>query len=84
MADEEVPSVEDLILATQESSAEVQIQRREYESKFDDEFERNAVEVQRAWVHLRGLEDHYKHKSRWSWFLIGALSGMILFQWVLL
>ena len=78
------PTVDELIVETNTSSEVVEAQRRDYEMIFDDQFERRAVDAQRAWVHLRGLEDHYRHKSRWSWFLIGGLSGMILFQWLLL
>lgn len=78
------PTVDELIVETNTSSDVVEARRRDYEMIFDDQFERQAVDAQRAWVHLRGLEDHYRHKSRWSWFLIGGLSGMILFQWLLL
>lgn len=43
-----------------------------------------AVKSERAWVHLRGLTAHYRHKSNWSLFLMFVLATMIAFQWLLL
>lgn len=43
-------------------------------------FERDAIRAEMEWAHLQGLQDHYWHKGVWSWFLMGLLVFMILFQ----
>jgi len=34
--------------------------------------------------HYLGIRQHYQHKGRWSWFLLVAIGGMILYQMVIL
>lgn len=43
-----------------------------------------SIEAETAYVHLQGARDHYWHKSKWSWFLMAAVGGMLVFQSVLL
>lgn len=35
-------------------------------------------------AHAKGIEDHYNHKNKWSWFLISLIGFMLLFQSVLI
>lgn len=35
-------------------------------------------------THIAGLKDHYKHKARWSYFLMFLMFIMVLFQSFLL
>lgn len=43
-----------------------------------------SVDGQVQYAHLRGIQDHYKHKGRWSNFLIAAIAAMLVFQSFLL
>lgn len=79
-----LPSVEDLIAETSNVSPSEAETRWADELDFEQSFDRRSIDAERAWVHLQGLQDHYKHKGRWSGFLMLVLAGMILFQWVLL
>ena len=36
------------------------------------------------YAHLKGTQDHYWHKGNWSWFLMAAVGGMLIFQSILL
>ena len=54
------------------------------ERKYVKEFRRTSVEQEIAYAHLRGIQDHYKHKGRWSNFLMAAIAGMLVFQSYLL
>lgn len=42
------------------------------------------IERQRGYEHLVGLQRHYQHKSKWSYFLMGMMAGMLGFQSLLL
>jgi len=64
-----------LKVATLEPS-EVTAQQRKFEARFTD----HAVGAQAEYAHLSGLKDHYFHKKWWSWFLMGLMTLMILFQ----
>jgi hypothetical protein len=80
----QLPSVDELLAEFDDTTPEEQENRWEDELEFDREFAVRAVEAERAWVHLRGLEDHYSHKKAWSYALMGLLGGMVCFQWALL
>jgi len=54
------------------------------QSIFERKFRSQSVQIEADYAHLRGLIDHYKHKGRWSYFLMGLLILMIVFQSVLL
>lgn len=54
--------------------------QRLYEERFSDV----SVKSQRAVANLNGIRDHYRHKKNWSWFLMGAMAAMVIFQSVLL
>ncbi|HYJ31245.1 MAG TPA: hypothetical protein VEW25_13005 [Allosphingosinicella sp.] len=42
------------------------------------------IDRQRSYAHLVGLQQHYSHKSQWSYFLMAMMLGMIGFQSFLL
>lgn len=44
----------------------------------------NNKQAEIDFAHLRGLQDYYKHKTYWSWFLMGLLTTIVLFQSFLL
>ena len=54
------------------------------EKQYLKRFQALSVEGQVQYAHLKGIQDHYKHKGRWSNFLIGAIAAMLIFQSVLL
>jgi hypothetical protein len=54
------------------------------ERAFAGGFDREAIESQISYAHLRGIQDHYRHKGRWSSFLMLLMCGMVVFQSTLL
>jgi hypothetical protein len=52
--------------------------------RYEDAFSVASIEGRRAFEHLQGLKRHYSHKSKWSYFLMVAMSVMIWFQSYLL
>lgn len=54
------------------------------ERQFARKTEERAVPAQLEYEHLKGVKDHYTHKGRWSFFLMCAVGGMLIFQSVLL
>ncbi|PWB81529.1 MAG: hypothetical protein C3F11_14955 [Methylocystaceae bacterium] len=79
--EEELPGVADLKREVSRSSSTTQIIEEE---KFIETFSKRSLEGEREYAHLRGLVDHYKHKGRWSWFLIALMAFMVGFQSLLL
>lgn len=54
------------------------------EQAYLQNFRDQSINSQMAYAHLKGIRDHYSHKGKWSWFLMFAVGGMIIFQYVLL
>ncbi|UWQ52740.1 hypothetical protein [Leisingera caerulea] len=54
------------------------------EKQYLKRFRALSLESQTGYAHLQGIRDHYKHKGRWSNFLIFAIGGMLVFQSILL
>lgn len=54
------------------------------EKEYIRKFQHISVDGQLQYAHLGGIQDHYKHKGRWSNFLIGAIAAMLIFQSYLL
>lgn len=79
-----LPTVEDLIRETSVHSPDEEKSRWEDETQYEEIFEETAINAERAWTHLKGLQDHYRLKGRWSTALMWLLGGMIFFQWVLI
>ncbi|WP_299654457.1 hypothetical protein [uncultured Jannaschia sp.] len=74
---------EDVLRGIGQSSsrhAEASTAERSYIRKFT----KASVSSQVSYEHLKGIRDHYSHKKKWSWLLMGAIAGMIVFQAVLL
>lgn len=76
----EALSVEDLKREIDKSSPQI----KHKEEDFLEEFSTKNVENERAYVHLRGLNAHYKHKSGWSFFIGALMFVMVAFQCTLL
>ncbi|MCA3508824.1 MAG: hypothetical protein IOD01_16375 [Rhodobacter sp.] len=55
-----------------------------YEQVFTENFGAASIRLEIEYAHLQGIIDHYRHKGKWSFFLIGLLGSMIGFQWALL
>ena len=55
-----------------------------WQRQFEREFSQSAIQGEVAYAHLRGLTDHYRHKGKWSWFLMGLMGFMVVYQSVLL
>jgi hypothetical protein len=55
-----------------------------WQRQFEREFSESAIQGEVAYAHLRGLTDHYRHKGKWSWFLMGLMGFMVVYQSVLL
>lgn len=80
--EETLPSVDILksvIAAKAESNAAAVAERA-----FATQFHRTSVDAQERYAHLKGIQDHYKHKGRWSNFLMFVMFGMVAFQSALL
>lgn len=54
------------------------------EEAYRRKFTQDAIQQEYAYTHLAGIQDHYKHKGRWSWFLMGIIGLMMIFQLVLI
>lgn len=55
-----------------------------FETNFEKRFSARSVQSETDYAHLRGIEDHYKHKKHWSWFVIFIMFLMVGFQMVLI
>ena len=82
---EKLPSVEELKakIASQTGSL-ITGQAIRAELEFARRFDRQAIEGQERYEHLRGLRGHYKHKGLWSYFIAAMMAAMIGFQCYLL
>ncbi len=69
-----------IVLSGSRSASEISKSEKDYLRRFNT----LSVESQFKYAHLRGIKDHYKHKVRWSNFLILAIAAMLIFQSVLL
>jgi hypothetical protein len=54
------------------------------QERYEGLFSVASIEGRRAYEHLKGLQRHYSHKSKWSYFLMATMSVMIWFQSYLL
>jgi len=79
-----LPKSEDVLkgIIQSENSSGSGISRSE--KQYLKRFQTLSVEGQAQYAHLKGIQDHYKLKERWSNFLIGAIAAMLVFQSVLL
>ena len=77
-----LPKAKDVLagVTTESKPSETSLPERRYEL----EFGASSVDKQAQYAHLKGIRDHYKHKGRWSNFLILAIAAMLVFQSFLL
>jgi hypothetical protein len=79
--DEKLPSLKDMLEKVRQQDAGLPAQ---WENYYRREFSATEIQGETEYEHLKGLRSHYKHKGRWSWFLMLAMGSMIIFQMVLL
>lgn len=48
--------------------------------RIEDDFRSDYARAGRELEHLKGLRAHYAHKEYWSWFIMGLMGAMVLFQ----
>lgn len=77
---EPLPSIEELKKDVQSAASDPRRLQRHFQQRFNIV----AVHGQKEYAHLKGLQDHYRHKSRWSGFLMVLMGFMVLFQSFLL
>lgn len=77
-----LPRAKDVLAEVAGASSPSEVSRRE--RKYIERFGRNSADMQAEYAHLKGIEDHYKHKGRWSNFLILTIAAMLVFQSYLL
>lgn len=77
-----LPKAKDVLagLSVEGSPSGVSKQEREFSRRS----QKDSVSSQTAYAHLKGIQDHYWHKGKWSWFLMGTVGLMLVFQSVLL
>jgi len=76
----ELPRPEELKRDIRSSASEIQTK----EDVFIEQFTRVSIRSERQYVHLKGLQEHYAHKSMWSYFIMFLMFSMISFQSFLL
>lgn len=57
---------------------------RALERRYLKRFAVRSLSSEESYARLKGLQDHYRHKGHWSWFLMLLMAGMIGFQSYLL
>ena len=72
--------IKGIVFAGDSTGSAISVPETEYLSRFQS----ISIDGQIQYVHLKGIQDHYKHKGRWSNFLISAIAAMLIFQSVLL
>lgn len=77
--DLDLPSVDEVKKTTSPAAAS-EAPRERWTSELAGDDVRHEAE----YAHLKGLRDHYHHKGKWSWFLMGLMGWMVAFQCVLL
>ena len=75
-----LPGAEDILSSDDFSEVDSNEIQESTQRKFLSESEKAEDE----WIRLRALQDHYRHKTVWSWFILAIMAVMILFQYGLL
>lgn len=73
---QEMPSLEE----ARSSVQNIGNNSRRLQEEFEAEFTERSIASELKYTHLAGLQDHYRHKSKWSWFLMVLMLWMIAFQ----
>lgn len=78
----QLPRARDVLAEVSVTTKPSQVSRTERE--YLTNFRVGSVDQQTRYIHLTGIRDHYRHKGRWSNFLILAIASMLIFQSYLL
>lgn len=79
-ANSETPSLTEMLATVRPAADASSALQEAYEARFSG----ISIDAQRSYAHLLGLHAHYVHKRIWSFFLMGVMAFMILFQSYLL
>jgi hypothetical protein len=79
-----LPQAEDVLSEVSELDQVEADEVSRYEREYLEQYQLRSVKTELDYAHLEGIRDHYKHKGKWSTFLILAVAGMLLFQSFLL
>jgi hypothetical protein len=77
---EPTPTLEEMLRTVRPEEDEDSHLQERYEEKFTG----LSIKGQREYAHVLGLQSHYAHKRKWSWFLMAVMAFMIGFQSYLL
>lgn len=77
---EELPTLDELRKSLTDTGDVSSVFEREWEKVF----QKRSVTSQEKYTRLKGLQDHFIHKGRWSNYLMFIMTGMIGFQSYLL
>ncbi|MDE0254092.1 MAG: hypothetical protein OYG32_04785 [Rhodospirillaceae bacterium] len=80
---EKVISPKDVLCAIPQSSEQTD-SNFSSEDQYISNFKNQSIYSQFQYAHLKGVKEHYSHKGTWSWFLIAAIAGMLLYQAILI
>ena len=51
---------------------------------FTNQIVKLTPDIELQYIHLEGVQDHYKHKKWWSWFIMTLMAVLLIFQCILL
>ena len=71
-----LPSSSDVKNETTDDIVEIQ--------NFTKSFVKLSPEIELHYIHMDGVQDHYKHKKWWSWFIMALMAILLIFQCTLL
>lgn len=72
------------ILSVILSSSGTPLPASEFQKNYLEQFRERSIEAQISYAHLKGIQEHYRHKGYWSYALMAAIGLMLVFQIVLL
>lgn len=81
---EKLPAAQDVLAEIKVSDNEPGQIISEPENLFATNFQTDSIARQVEYEHLKGIKDHYKHKGKWSLFLMASIGAMIVYQSILL
>ena len=56
--------------AVKRAIGDAPVKQRKAQKKFEKNFKVEESDAERQYAHSRGLQDHYRHKTYWSYFLM--------------
>ena len=51
---------------------------------FTNQIVKLTPDIELQYIHMEGVQDHYKHKKWWSWFIMALMAILLIFQCTLL